>query len=273
MTTAIPPSPDIQQVISIARQAGKLIMAVYQREFAVQDKTDKSPVTEADFQAHDCIVAALQVLTPELPVLSEESPAADIAQRMSWPRYWLVDPLDGTREFIKKNGEFTVNIALIENGVPVLGVVHAPALNRTWWGGQGIGAFVAQDDQPGQPIHVAEPPVEGQSWRVVGSRSHGTPELTQFMQRLPGTEMVPVGSSIKLCLVAEGKADLYPKLGPTSEWDTAAGQAVVEAAGGQVLAWPALTPLRYNQRPDTVINPDFMVCARPDQYWSGQRHE
>lgn len=273
MTTVQRSLPDVQKVIAIARQAGALIMAVYQQDFAVQNKADNSPVTEADLQAHDCIVAALCALTPDLPVLSEESPAAEITRRMSWVRYWLVDPLDGTREFIKKNGEFTVNIALIDNGVPVLGVVYAPVLDIAWWGQQGLGAFKVLGAHPAQSIHVAPVPSAGQRWRIVGSRSHSTPELEAFIQRLPGAEMVPVGSSIKLCLIAEGKADLYPKLGPTGEWDTAAGQAVVEAAGGQVLVWPALTPLRYNQRPDTLINPDFMVCAQPDRYWSGQRHE
>jgi 3'(2'), 5'-bisphosphate nucleotidase len=262
---------DIQQIITIARQAGEKILAVYGQDFAVTDKADHSPLTEADLQAHRHIVACLSRLTPTVPVLSEESAPQDIAQRMSWTRYWLVDPLDGTKEFIKRNGEFTVNIALIDHGVPVLGVVHAPVLDCTWWGEQGRGAFVAQGNAPAHAIHVAEPPSPGQPWRVVGSRSHGTPELQAFVQRLPGAEMVPVGSSIKLCLVAEGKADLYPKLGPTGEWDTAAGQAVVEAAGGQVLSWPDLRPLRYNQRPDTLINPDFMVCARPDDYWAGTR--
>jgi 3'(2'), 5'-bisphosphate nucleotidase len=193
-----------------------------------------------------------------------DSRAAALAQR-----YWLVDPLDGTREFIKKNGEFTVNIALIDNGNVVLGVVHAPVPDTTWWGEQGKGAYKQQGTQAPQALHVSEPPSGDRQWRVVGSRSHVTPQQQAFMQRLPEANVANVGSSIKLCMVAEGTADLYAKLGPTSEWDTAAGQAVVEAAGGQVLAWPGLLPLRYNQRPDTLINPDFMVCARPDDYWAG----
>jgi 3'(2'), 5'-bisphosphate nucleotidase len=259
---------DIQQIITIARQAGEIILQVYQQDFAVMDKADHSPVTQADLQAHQHIQARLHALTPEWPVLSEESPPQEIAERLRWRRYWLVDPLDGTREFIKKNGEFTVNIALIDNGNVVLGVVHAPVPGTTWWGEQGKGAYRQQGSQALQPLRVSEPPFGDRQWRVVGSRSHVTPQQQAFMQRLPGAQLMSVGSSIKLCMVAEGSADLYPKFGPTSEWDTAAGQAVVEAAGGQVLAWPGLTPLRYNQRPDTLINPDFMACARPDDYWA-----
>jgi 3'(2'), 5'-bisphosphate nucleotidase len=262
---------DIALIIAIARQAGERILQVYQQDFAVMDKADNSPVTQADLQAHHHIVACLQALTPAWPVLSEESPPEEIAERLRWRRYWLVDPLDGTREFIKKNGEFTVNIALIDNGNVVLGVVHAPVPDTTWWGEQGKGAYKQQGTQAPQALHVSEPPSGDRQWRVVGSRSHVTPQQQAFMQRLPEANVANVGSSIKLCMVAEGTADLYAKLGPTSEWDTAAGQAVVEAAGGQVLAWPGLLPLRYNQRPDTLINPDFMVCARPDDYWAGPR--
>ena len=259
----------IAPVITIARHAGEKILQVYQQDFAVMDKADHSPLTQADLQAHQHILVSLRALTPELPVLSEESAPDEITQRMSWTRYWLVDPLDGTKEFIKKNGEFTVNIALIDNGIAVFGVVHAPVPNTTWWGALNQqGAFKIQGDEPAQAIHVSAPPASGQPWRVVGSRSHATPAQHAFIQRLDDAQLVPVGSSIKLCLVAEGQADLYPKLGPTSEWDTAAGQAVVEAAGGQVLAWPCLQPLRYNQRPETLLNPDFMVCAQPHPYWS-----
>lgn len=262
---------DIALIIAIARQAGERILQVYQQDFAVMDKADNSPVTQADLQAHHHIVACLQALTPAWPVLSEESPPEEIAERQRWATYWLVDPLDGTREFIKKNGEFTVNIALINRGNVVMGVVYAPVLDTTWWGEQSKGAYKQQGTQPPQRLHVSEPPVAGQPWRVVSSRSHTGPAEQTFMQRLPHAQVSNVGSSIKLCMVAEGSADLYPKLGPTSEWDTAAGQAVVQAAGGQVLSWPSLQPLRYNQRPDTLINPDFMVCARPDDYWAAAR--
>lgn len=258
----------VQGVVGIARKAGKVILDVYQQDFAVMHKDDQSPVTQADLLAHQCIVEGLNVLTPELPVLSEESAPEVAALRMTWSRYWLVDPLDGTREFINRNGEFTVNIALVDNGIPVLGVVHAPTQDRTWWGVQGAGAFVADGDQPGLPIHVAPSPMPGQPWRVVGSRSHASPVLHDFVRQLPAATLQPVGSSLKFCLVAEGTADLCPRMGPTSEWDTAAGQAVVEAAGGQVLGWPALVPLRYNRNPDSLINPDFVVCAKPHPDWA-----
>jgi 3'(2'),5'-bisphosphate nucleotidase len=258
---------DIHAIRRIAEQAGQLIMTVYQRDFAIQDKQDASPLTEADLLAHQYIVASLGELTPEIPVLSEES--ADVAGeiRCGWSRYWLVDPLDGTKEFIKRNGEFTVNIALIESGVPVLGVVHAPALGVSYWGAQGQGAFKQAGQEPPRPIHVTAPPAGNQPWHVVGSRSHASAELQEFVERMANAELVSMGSSLKLCLVAEGAADLYPRLGPTSEWDTAAAHAVVNAAGGQVFAWPELSPLRYNQRADTVLNPHFIVCAQPHPAW------
>ncbi len=262
---------NVTDILTIAREAGEKILQIYQQGFTVTDKADQSPLTEADLQAHRHIVARLQQLTPELPVLSEESSAAETAQRLSWTRYWLVDPLDGTKEFIQRNGEFTVNIALIDNGEPVLGVVHAPVLDTSWWGEQGRGAHTAQGNGPARAIQVAPVPGPGQPWRGVGSRSHATPEQAAFMRALPNAEMVAMGSSLKLCLVAEGRAHLYPRLGPTSEWDTAAAHAVVSAAGGQVLTWPGLQPLRYNQRPDTLLNPHFIVCAQPDARWAGPR--
>ena len=185
---------------------------------------------------------------------------------MSWQRYWLIDPLDGTKEFIKKNGEFTVNIALIDQGKAVFGVVYAPALDVTYWG-DADGAFKESGGQV-ESIRVSEVPAEGAVWRVVGSRSHQTDEFKAFVQGLPDTEVVSMGSSLKLCLVAEGVADLYPRLGLTSEWDTAAAHAVVTAAGGQVLQYPELTPLLYNTRPDTLLNPFFIVCADKSDKWA-----
>ena len=258
---------DIQAIRNIAESAGQLIMTVYQRDFSVQDKPDESPLTEADLLAHRHILAALTALTPEIPVLSEE--AADIAgeERCRWQRYWRGHPLDGTKEFIKKNGEFTVNIALIEQGEPVLGVVHAPALAVSYWGSRELGAFRASGPQPAEAIRVAPLPAPSQPWRVVGSRSHASPEFEAFMAGLPEAELVSMGSSLKLCLVAEGRADLYPRLGPTSEWDTAAAHAIVNAAGGRVLSWPGLQPLHYNQRHDSLLNPFFMVCAEPHSAW------
>lgn len=258
---------DIHNIRRIAEEAGQLIMSVYRRVYSIQDKGDAGPLTEADLLAHQHIVSALTRLTPQIPVLSEESAEFDGAQRLEWPRHWLVDPLDGTKEFIKKNGEFTVNIALIDQGEPVLGVVHAPALDVSYWGARGAGAFKAEGQGAPRAIRVAAMPNGERAWRVVGSRSHASAEFEAFMDGLQGAELVSMGSSLKLCLVAEGTADLYPRLGPTSEWDTAAAHAVVNAAGGQVLAWPSLEPLRYNQRADSLLNPFFMVCAAPHPDW------
>ena len=255
-----------QDIIDLAKRAGAAIMAIYQQDFAVYEKQDESPLTEADLASHHCIVNGLKQLTPQIPVLSEESGADEHLDRMSWQRYWLIDPLDGTKEFIKKNGEFTVNIALIDQGKAVFGVVYVPALDVTYWG-DADGAFKESGGQV-ESIRVSEVPAEGAVWRVVGSRSHQTDEFKAFVQGLPDTEVVSMGSSLKLCLVAEGVADLYPRLGLTSEWDTAAAHAVVTAAGGQVLQYPELTPLLYNTRPDTLLNPFFIVCADKSDKWA-----
>ena len=256
---------DKQDVIAIARKAGDQIMAIYQKDFEIYEKSDESPLTEADLASHHCIVDGLKSVTPDIPVLSEESSKDELQDRMSWNPYWLIDPLDGTKEFIKKNGEFTVNIALIENGEPTFGVVYAPALGVTYWG-DAEGAF-KQDGEQTTAISVPAIPEEGAVWRVVGSRSHQSDEFKEFVKGLPDTEVVSMGSSLKLCLVAEGAADLYPRLGLTSEWDTAAAHAVVLAAGGQVLAYPELKPLVYNTRPDTLLNPFFIVCAEKAPAW------
>lgn len=255
----------VQQITQIAVDAGNAIMAIYQRDFTVLEKDDKSPLTEADLAAHNCIVTGLEAVS-DFPILSEESADISWQERQQWQAYWLVDPLDGTKEFIKKNGEFTVNIALIENGVPTLGVVYAPALNTTYVGVQGQGAYKVANGQQNaiQPcVHQA-----GDTWKVVGSRSHQSPQITALLESLGGeSELVAMGSSLKLCLVAEGAAHLYPRLGPTSEWDTGAAQAVVEAAGGKVTILDEANPLannapelRYNQK-ESILNPYFLVSA------------
>lgn len=247
-------------LVALARRAGNEILEVYAGEFEAGRKADDSPITVADLRSHRLILAGLEALEPRLPVLSEESVDSVADERRAWRRYWLVDPLDGTREFVDRNGEFTVNIALIDEGRPVLGVVHVPVTGVTYWGMAGHGAFRVDPTGPDRAIRVrlpaARPP------HVVGSRSHGSPAVAQRLRRFPGHVMHPVGSSIKLCLVAEGRADLYPRLGPTSEWDIAAGQAIVEAAGGVVLEFPGLAPLRYNQR-ETLLNPDFVAAGDP----------
>ncbi len=263
------PQPTLNAVIDIAKQAGQAIMGIYERDFKITAKADHSPLTEADLAAHHCIENALNALTPEIPVLSEESKDSAISERLSWDRYWLIDPLDGTKEFIKKNGEFTVNIALIDHQQPVFGVVYAPALGVCYWGTKNHGAFKQQDNHKIEAIEVGTPPSSASGWRIVGSRSHQSEAFKQFTVKFAAPEIVAMGSSLKLCLVAEGSADIYPRLGPTSEWDTAAAQAVVEAAGGLVLEYPSLTPLGYNSRPETLLNPFFIVCARKDPLWTG----
>lgn len=242
----------LEEVKDIARDAGAAIMDIYRSDdFDVQKKADDSPLTKADLAAHNIICEGLRALDIQYPVISEESSAISWAQRKHWCRYWLVDPLDGTKEFIKRNDEFTVNIALIEKGVPILGVVYAPALDAMYTGERDRGAFLND-----KAISVATQ--EPETLRVVGSRSHPSQETTDWLDALGKPyEMLAVGSSLKLCLVAEGKADIYPRLGPTSEWDTAAAHAVLSAAGGDVLTLNG-EPLLYNQKED-YLNPHFIA--------------
>jgi 3'(2'), 5'-bisphosphate nucleotidase len=250
------------EVTALARDAGRAILEVYASSFNVQEKEDRSPLTEADLRSERLILAGLKRIAPEVPVLSEESGQVPWGTRRNWSRLWVVDPLDGTKEFIQRNGEFTVNIALVDEHRPVLGVVHAPALERDYFACEGIGAFRSDAEAAGRPIHVARRgpgPV-----RVVGSRSHRGNSLDSFLARVGPHEFVEVGSSLKLCLVAEGKADVYPRMGPTSEWDTAAGQCVLEQAGGQVLKLDG-EPLAYN-REDT-LNPNFVGIADAGTDW------
>lgn len=252
------------EVSRIAREAGARIMAIYTRDdLGIEAKADESPLTLADKAAHEHIVAELAALTPDIPVLSEESTAIPFSVRQSWGRYWLVDPLDGTKEFIKRNGEFTVNIALIDQHQPVFGVVYAPALDELYTGAQGLGASKTGSHSGTRPIKVQDK--ANASPRVVASRSHRGELLDKYLHRLGDHEVVSMGSSLKICLVAEGRADLYPRLGPTCEWDTAAAHAVVLAAGGQ-LTDTELKPLQYNRK-DEYLNPHFLVFGEPRD-WS-----
>jgi 3'(2'), 5'-bisphosphate nucleotidase len=253
----------MESVKSIAREAAQAILAVYDTEFAVEHKDDRSPLTQADMASHHCIVEGLGRLTPGLPILSEESSSVEYDQRRHWNRFWLVDPLDGTREFIKRNGEFTVNIALVDGQRPILGVVHVPVTGVCYYGSV-AGAFIERPDQPPTPIHVT--PAHHTPLRVAGSRSHAGDSLKRFLENVGEHEIVSMGSSLKLCLVAEGKADIYPRLGPTSEWDTAAAQAVVEAAGGRVTD-AQMQPLRYNKG-TSLLNPHFLVFGDSSVDWS-----
>ena len=224
--------PSLEEIVKLSHRAGACVMEVYaEAHVNVTYKADHSPLTRADIAAHNLIVATLQAATPDLPVLSEESAEVPYATRRTWGRFWLVDPLDGTKDFIKKSADFTVNIALIDEGHPVIGVVFAPALGVTYYGAVGQSAF-KQVGGVTTPIHVAKTPAA--PLKVVVSRSHGSEPMEGFLSRLGPIERVSRGSSLKCCLVAEGAADLYPRFGPTMEWDTAAAQCVVEAAGGKV---------------------------------------
>lgn len=247
-----------EALIPVAQRAGDAIMNVYESPFAVEHKDDNSPLTQADLESQRLIVAALKELTPEVPVLAEESAAAPWAERRGWRELWVVDPLDGTREFVKRNGEFTVNIALVSDHEPLLGVVAAPAHGWLYWGAQGLGAFSQHRGEPRRAIRTSPPqrPV-----RVLGSRSHGSPQTAQYLERIGDYSLSGIGSSLKFCLLAEGKADLYPRFGPTSEWDTAAGQALLEAAGGHVTRLDGHR-LRYNCR-ESLLNGDFVAFNDP----------
>jgi 3'(2'), 5'-bisphosphate nucleotidase len=251
------------QVVRLAQRAGDAILSVYGEQFEVTHKTDQSPLTQADLRSHEILSQGLRALTPDLPVLSEEDADISFEQRRQWTRYWLVDPLDGTKEFVSRNGEFTVNVALIEDHVPVLGVVHVPVTGTTYGGQAGVGAFRQVAGQQPEPLRVRTPAATPP--RIVGSRSHRGDSLDQFLPRLEPYEMIGVGSSLKFCLVAEGSADFYPRFGPTSEWDTAAAQAVVEAAGGAVLKTDG-ERLRYNTKPE-LLNPNFLVFGDRDRDW------
>ena len=253
----------LTEVLTIARAAGAAVMQVYESpDFDVQLKGDDSPLTRADLAANQVIVDGLAALPQVIPVLSEESKQAPYDQRADWTTYWLVDPLDGTKEFVKRNGEFTVNIALVSDGVPVLGVVYAPVLDRMYYAAQGQGAWRQDGEQAPVAIRVAA--YGDEKPRIVASRSHAGPDLAGFLDNVGDYEVVSMGSSLKLCLVAEGAAHLYPRLGPTMEWDTGAAHAVVNEAGGTVTNLDG-QPLAYN-KPD-LLNPYFVVAGNPAYPW------
>jgi 3'(2'), 5'-bisphosphate nucleotidase len=261
------PSPSRREellpgIVALAHQAGEAIMAVYRSgDAGATSKADDSPLTLADLASHRAIVAGLKELTPDLPVLSEEAADIPYAERKLWTRYWLVDPLDGTKEFIKRNGEFTVNIALVENGEPVIGVVCAPVLEVCYSAARGAGAFVQRGNSAARPIRV-KPHQAGQTIKVVASRSHSDARTAALLERIGDHEAISMGSSLKFCLVAEGEAHVYPRLGPTMEWDTAAAHAVVNEAGGTVCD-SAGHELRYNKA--DLHNPEFFVLPAKDE--------
>ena len=256
-----------EAVKSVARDAGARILEIYDRGFDVHTKGDGSPVTTADHHSHELIVEKLKALTPDVPILSEESSSEAIEHRRNWPYYWLIDPLDGTKEFISRHGEFTVNIALIHEKQPVIGVVYTPVQKLLHWAWLGGSAFRQQGDDLAETIEVKEyrtgAPI------VVASRSHGRGNLEIFLdsveQSYGGYELTSMGSALKICIVAEGKADVYPRLGPTSEWDTAAAHCVLGVAGGKITDCNG-KPLLYNK--ESLLNPWFIACGRGQEDWS-----
>lgn len=261
----------VKAVCIISKDAGAAILEVYQRDgdIGVSIKSDSSPLTEADIAAHVIIETALKELTPDLPILSEESDNITWEERRSWSTYWLVDPLDGTKEFINRNGEFTVNIALIDEGVPVLGVVYVPVLDVLYYGTKADGAFKEENGSK-VAIHISKISEEQGSLKIVASRNHRGEALDAWIAkaetRFSSVEAISMGSSLKICLIAEGKADIYPRLALTSEWDTGAAQAVLEAAGG-VLTDIDHQVYRYNQK-ENILNPFFFAIGDGAYPWS-----
>jgi 3'(2'), 5'-bisphosphate nucleotidase len=252
----------LENVIKIAQEAGQEILKIYNTaDFNVDMKADNSPLTQADIASHEHIVARLTALTPDIPILSEESKDISYQERKTWSRFWLVDPLDGTKEFIKRNGEFTVNIALVENGLAILGVVHVPVLDLTYYAAKDVGAFKVQK---GQAQAIKAKGLSSKQISVVASRSHAGPETEAFLANLAKDYQVNLaskGSALKICMVAEGEANLYPRLGPTMEWDTAAAQCVAEQAGALVTNIQN-EPLHYNK--ENLLNPFFVINTNVD---------
>lgn len=257
----------IQELLAIADRAGQQVMAIYQTDFQVDTKADDSPITAADIASHNIIMEGLKALTPDIPILSEESASAPWSERQNWTRFWLVDPIDGTKDFTNRTGEFTVNIALIDHSEPVLGIVTAPALNEAFWGitqkigsdpiiqGCEAGAWKRGADGAIAQIRTVIPPPEK---RVMASKNHMNDETRAFIDTLGPHELVQAGSSLKFCRIAEGRADIYPRLGPTCEWDTGAAHAVLAAAGGSVTRLDG-SPLRYGK--EDVLNPYFIAAG------------
>jgi len=248
---------NIKELTALAKEAslaaGKAILEIYNSaDFGVEMKGDNSPLTKADQAAHQVIVKFLE--PTGLPILSEEGRNIPYEERKNWEYFWMVDPLDGTKEFIKKNGEFTVNIALIHKGKPILGVVYAPVLEWLYWGNEEEGAWKQEGE--GEPVKL-EKPASSEVKTIVASRSHLSPETQEFIDKYPGVEVISMGSSLKFMLVAENKAQIYPRFAPTMEWDTAAAHGVILAMGGVVLQVPMLTPLLYNK--NNLLNQWFIA--------------
>lgn len=261
----------LTSLLKIAREAGAEILSIYSRvdDYKVAYKADNSPITEADRRANSLITRALSQLSYGLPILSEESEKIPFCERQAWRDYWLVDPLDGTREFIKRNGEFTVNVGLIRNGLPEVGVVHVPVSGVTYLGKRGAGAWRVESDDSVKEIKASRLNPSYERVRIAASRSHKNDSLENLIQNISvkfkDTEVVSMGSSLKICLLAEGEADLYPRLSPTSEWDTGAAHAVLLASGGEIFD-KTFQPLKYNQK-EELLNPHFYAVADKNFKW------
>lgn len=254
--------PDlVDQVIKIVEEAGEAIMQVYSREFVVVSKKDQSPLTEADLASNEVIVSKLSALTPDIPIISEESAAIPYGERQNQVYLWCVDPLDGTKEFVKRNGEFSINVALLENGRAILGIVGIPALKYIAWGLKSYGAFLEKGDMSCR-LEARTVTLNQNIYDVVSSRSHLDIDTKAFAESYGPVNWIPKGSSMKFVMVAGGEADFYPRLGPTMEWDTAAPQIIVEEAGGSVLDLKTGQALSYNK--PSLYNPDFVVFGRGD---------
>ena len=251
---------DLNTVVVIAEQAGEKIMEIYNQPETIEvlTKDDKSPLTAADKAANAHIVAELQKLYPEIPVISEEEKEVDYAERKAWTRCWLIDPLDGTKEFIKRNGDFTVNIALLENGKAIMGVVHAPDKDITAWAERGKGAFYK--DANGERQLTGGAPADVTNVRIVCSRSHNSPQVEAYLEKFDNPEKASRGSAFKFLLLATGEADIYPRLAPTMEWDTGAGQIIVEESGGRVISEDTGEPMIYNK--ENLLNPFFIAYRK-----------
>ncbi len=247
----------IGNLIEISKNAGDAIMDIYESEFNVDIKSDKSPLTKADILSNKIICQSLEQITPDIPILSEESSNIQYQKRLEWRQYWLVDPLDGTKEFIKKNGEFTTNIALISENRPILGVIHAPAINETFWGSNEIGAYQLIGDSLSSKKRISVSKQGNDELRIVSSRSHPSGDLKKLLDKLEKYKLVNIGSSLKFCLVAKGEADCYPRFGPTCEWDTAAGEIIAQSAGANIVNLENKV-IEYNQKED-YLNPYFLV--------------
>ena len=245
----------ISQIKDMSKLAGIEIMKIYKTDFSVSIKSDHSPVTKADKNANNVILKGLSKLPIKYPILSEEGVPISYQERAAWKSFWLVDPLDGTKEFIKKNDEFTVNIAFINNNIPVFGVVYAPVYDLMFWGGEDVGAFKAKGDEPFTRISVKSDFID--PIRIASSRSHPSGEMDLFLKQFKKYNLISMGSSLKICSVADGSVHLYPRLGPTMEWDTAASHAIVKASGGDLIEYGTNNTLSYNK--EDLLNPKFIA--------------